>query len=108
MFERNFSDYVVRRVAMPFKVDSHKLIARIAMLKDQLSIAKFVGHKPSPQYLGLWLQTLNHELRCGSLTVCRNVGRGHFLLASQEKDTLHHALMLSPFKSKWGACMLQS
>lgn len=41
-------------------------------------------------------------------TLCRNVGKGYFLLASNEKETLHNAPMLSPYKSKWGTCMFQS
>ena len=27
---------------------------------------------------------------------------------SEDQDALHNALMLSPFKSKWGVCMIQS
>lgn len=40
--------------------------------------------------------------------MCRDVGKGYFFLAWMEKDTLHKALILSPYKSKWGTCMLQS
>lgn len=47
--ERNFSGFLVRKEAVPFKVNSGKLVARIARLKDQILIAKFVGPKPAPQ-----------------------------------------------------------
>ena len=40
--------------------------------------------------------------------MCRNVGKGYFLLKGDDKDTLNTALMVSPFRSKWGTCMLQS
>ena len=54
------------------------------------------------------VQTLNHELRGYTLTMCRNMDKGYSLLVSEENETLHHALMLSLFKSKWGTCILQS
>ena len=38
---------------------------------------------------------------------CRNVEKGFFYLSDEDNDTLHNALMLSPFLSKWGTCMLQ-
>lgn len=38
------------------------------------------------------------------------LGKGTYflLLESNEKDAIHNAIMLSPHKSKWGTCMLQS
>ena len=106
--ERNFSGFLMRKDAIPFKVNTQKLNARIALLKDQLLIAKFVGTKPQIQDMNKWLQTLNHELGSGSLSFCRDVGKGFFFLMSEDSDALHSALMLSPFKSKWRTCMFQS
>ena len=74
--ERNFCDFLVRKDAITFKVNLQKLSERIAMLKDQLLIAKFIGPKPAIQDLKLWIQDLNKELRGSSLTLCRNVGKG--------------------------------
>ena len=42
------------------------------------------------------------------LNICRNVGKGSFLLSGDDKDAMHNAMMLSLFRSKWGTCMLQS
>lgn len=42
------------------------------------------------------------------LAWCRNVRRGYFFLVGEEKEAENNALMLSPFKSQWGTCMLQS
>lgn len=56
----------------------------------------------------LWIQALNQELGESGLTVCRNVGKGYFLLKGEDTDALNNAMMLSPFRSKWGTCMLQS
>lgn len=55
------------------------------MLKGHLLMAKFVGHEPAPQDLVTRLQTLNLELRGSMFTMCRNVGKGYFLLAIIEK-----------------------
>lgn len=41
------------------KVNLEKLLAHIALLRDQLLIAKFVGPKPMIWELNLWLQALN-------------------------------------------------
>lgn len=83
--ERNFSGFLVRTNALVFKVDTQKLQIRIAMLRDQLVIAKFVGPKPSPQTIGQWLQTLNHELRGSQLSFCRDVGKGYFFVQEMKK-----------------------
>ena len=37
-----------------------------------------------------------------------NVGKGYFFLEGKDRDALCNALMLSPYKTKWGTCMLQS
>ena len=66
--ERNFSGFLVRKDAITFKVDPLKVKARIALLKEQLLIAKFVGPKPPFQDLARWLQDLNHKLRGVSWT----------------------------------------
>ena len=57
--ERNFSGFLVRKDAITFKVDPLKVKERIAFLKDQLLIAKFVGPKPTFQDMDQWLEGLN-------------------------------------------------
>ena len=106
--ERSFSGFLVKTDAIQFKVNTKKLLARIEILKDQLLIGKFVGPKPAPQAMKLWIQALNLELGGNELSLVRNVGKGYFLLQGEDKDVLNAALMVSPFRSKWGTCMLQS
>jgi len=106
--ERNFSGFLVRKDAITFKVDTQKLNARIALLKEQLLIAKFLGPKPAPQDLERWLTTLNQELVRSKVSYCMNVGKGFIFLRGEDPNAIHNVLMLSPFKSKWGTCMLQS
>ena len=36
------------------------------------------------------------------------MGKGYFILSGDNEDVLSNALMLTPFRSKWGTCMLQS
>jgi hypothetical protein len=106
--DRSCSGFLVRKYALKFKVDTEKVLARIAELKDQLLICKFVGPKPPLHTMRLWIQALNEELRGNTLAFCRNVGKGYFILSGDNKDALTQALMLTPFKTKWGTCMLQS
>jgi hypothetical protein len=106
--DRRFSGFLVRKDALKFKVDTEKLLARIAELKDQLLICKFVGPKPPSHIMRMWIQALNQELRGNTLSFCRNVGKGYFILSGDIEDALTQALMLTPFRSKWGTCMLQS
>ena len=106
--ERNFSGFLVRKDAITFKVDPVKVNARIALLKEQLLIAKFVDPKPTFQDMDQWLQGLNQRIGDNILTFCMNVGKGYFFLKGEDEDALNHALMLSPYKSKWGTCMIQS
>ena len=106
--ERNFSGFLIRKDAISFKVDSGKLRARIASLKEKLLIGKFVGPKPTPQIMRLWLQSLNQDLKGSTLSFCMNVGKGYFFLEGNDQDALCNALILSPYKTKWGTCMLQS
>ena len=77
-------------------------------MKDEILIGKFVGPKPPPQAMQLWIQAVNQELKGSALAFCRNVGKGFFLLSGDDKDAMLNAMMLSPFRSKWGTCMLQS
>ena len=105
--ERSFSGFLVRRDAIKFKVNSEKLLALITLLKDQLLIGKFVGPKPKSQAMKLWIQALNQDLRGNTLELCRNAGRGFFILRGECRDALNNALMMSPFKSKWATCLIQ-
>lgn len=89
-------------------MDPQKLNAHIALLKEQLLIAKFLGPKPPLQDMERWLQSLNHEVGGSHLSFCMNVGKGFFFLKGEDTDALHNALMLSPYKTKWGTCMIQS
>lgn len=41
--ERNFSGFLIRKIVVPFKIDSVKLIARIALLKDMDPNSKVYG-----------------------------------------------------------------
>lgn len=75
------------------EVNLQKLIERIALLKDQLLITKFVGPKPLIQHMKLWIQALNKELRGNSLTLCRE---RIFFLSGDDKDVLYNALMCHP------------
>lgn len=106
--ERNFNGFRIRKNVVPFKVNSEKLVAHIALLKEHIVIAKFLGPKPTPQILEKWLETLNQAIGGCALTLNRNVGRGCLFIAGSEKETTHKAMRLSPFKSKLGTCMLQS
>lgn len=76
--ERNFSGFLMRKDVVVFKVNPNKLAARIALLKDQLLIAKFVGPKPTFQEMEMWMKTLNQELRGSTLSLSKNVGKGFF------------------------------
>ena len=105
---KTLSGFLVRIDAIPLKVNSEKLLARIVILRNQLLIAKFVGMKPPLQAMRMWLKTLNQELRGSTLTLSRSVGKGFFFLSGEDTYALHNALMLSPFKSEWGTCLIQS
>ena len=82
--EISFSGFLMRKEVIKFKVNTEMLLARIDVLKDQLLIGKFVGPKPSPQTMKLWIQALNHELRGNALSLCRNVGKCFFLLSGED------------------------
>ena len=90
----------MRRDAIKFKVKPDKLLARITLLKDRLLIGKFVGPKPNPQAMRLWIQTLNQDLHGSTLEFWRNVGKGFFILRGEDRDVLNIALMLSPFREE--------
>ena len=103
----DFSGFLMRKDAITFKVDPMKVSARIALLKDQLLIAKFAP-KPTFQAMDQRLQALNQRIGDNIVTFCINVGKGDFFLKGENADALNYALMLSPYKSKWGTCMIQS
>lgn len=51
--ERNYNGFLVRKHAIKFRVDSKTLLTYIAILKDQLLIAKFIRPKPATHALDL-------------------------------------------------------
>ena len=53
--ERSFRGFLVRKDAVKFKVTTEKLLACIEVLKDQLLIGKFMGTKPPPQAMRMWI-----------------------------------------------------
>lgn len=67
-----------------------------------------MGTKPDLKAMSRWLQTLNLKFKEGSFSFSINVGKGYFFLVGSEKDVIHNALMLSPYRSQWGTCMFQS
>lgn len=78
--ERNYNNFFIRKNAILFKVDSEKLVNRIALLKDHILIARFMGTKPDQKALNSWFLDLNKKLREGSLTLSRNARKGFFFL----------------------------
>ena len=86
--DRNFSGFLVHKDALKFKVDTEKVLTRIAEFKDQLLICKFVGPKPPPHIMRLWIQALNQELRGNTLSFCWNVGKSYFILRGDNEDAL--------------------
>lgn len=58
---RIFGVFLMRKDALTFKANSQKLLARIALLKDHILIAKFVGPKPSSQVMEILHKTLNQH-----------------------------------------------
>lgn len=61
-----------------FKVNLQKLLACIALLRDQFFIAKLVGPKPPIQHMNMWLQILYQELIGRPSTFCRSIGKVFF------------------------------
>ena len=78
--ERNFSGFLVMKDAITFKVNTEMLNARIALLKEQLLIAKKLEPKPTPQDLVKWLTSLNQKLGGSEVVFCMNVGKGFIFL----------------------------
>lgn len=103
LLKENLVDFLWERIPLHLK-----LFAHIALLKEQLLIAKFVGPKPTPHALEAMVETLHQDLNGCHLIMCMNVGKGYFCHIGVGKETLHKALMLSPYKLKRGTCMLQS
>jgi hypothetical protein len=58
--------------------------------------------------MDMWLKTLNLEIKGNELVMYNYVGKGYFLLSNNENDAIHNIVMLPPFESEWGTCMLQS
>jgi hypothetical protein len=82
----------VRKDVITFKVDTQKLNARIALLKEQLLIAKNLGPKPAPQDLEKWLTTLNQELGGRKVSYCMNVSKGFIFLRGEDSNAIHSTL----------------
>lgn len=64
----------MQKDAITFKINSKMLLAHIALLRDQLLIANFVGPKPPIREMNGWLQALNQEVGGCPLIFSTSVG----------------------------------
>jgi hypothetical protein len=76
-------------------------------LQKHAIMAYFVGGRQRAQVVTQWIATLQAEVGAW-MGVGRDLGRGFFQVYIKSLATTQKILMLTPHRSKWGTCILQS
>lgn len=70
-------------------------------------VTYFVGGKPSPNALMLWIRSL--QVAIGNwVGLGRDLGQGFFLVLSKQQTTIQKLMMITSHRFYWGTCILQT
>lgn len=106
-YSRSYGGFLLRIDSRIIPVDQRLVRREMEFLSRHVLIAFFVGGRPSHQSLPQWLESLQRQVG-GYVAIGRNLGRGFFQLRTKEARIAQLLLTLTPFKSRWGNCVIQN
>lgn len=105
-FTRSYGGFLLNNIQKVITVDQVAVRKEEAYLQQHVFLAYFMGGRPVSYQLDQWIAALQ-RLIGGWTAVGRNLGRSFFQLRVKDPGMLQKLLMLSPFKSRWGTCVMQ-
>lgn len=105
-YTHSYGGFLLRQEPRIVRVDQRLVQREMEFLSRHVLMAFFVGGRPSQHTMPQWLETLQRQAR-GHVGIGRNLGRGFFQLRAKDAGTAQKLLTLTPFKSRWGNCVMQ-
>lgn len=106
-YSRSYGGFLLRHDARIIPVDQHMVRREMDYLARHVLLAFFVGGRPSQHSLPNWLELVQRQVG-GYVAIGRNLGRGFFQLRTKDAGIIQKLLTLTPFKSRWGNCVMQN
>lgn len=106
-FSRSCTGFLLCDEILEVPVNQATVKQDTEFLKNHAIVAYFVGGQQSQTSLNNWLAVLQKEV--GEwVGVGRTLGRGFFQVLCKHPAATQKVLMLTPHKSRWGTCILQT
>jgi hypothetical protein len=106
-FSRSCTGFLLCNEVLKVKVNQDVVKLDTEHLQKHAVVAYFVGGKQSPVAINQWLTVLQRQVG-DWIGIGRELGHGFFQLLSKQPATTQKILMLTPHKSRWGTCILQT
>lgn len=106
-YSRSYGGFLLRHDARLIPVDQHMVRREMEYLSRHVLLAYFVGGRPPQHSISPWLELVQRQVG-GYVAIGRNLGRGFFQLRAKDFGIVQKLLTLTPFKSRWGNCVMQN
>lgn len=106
-YSQNYGGFLLRQDTRIIPVDQRMVRREMEYLSRHVLLAFFVGGRPSQHSLPHWIESVQCQVG-GYVAIGRNLGRGFFQLRTKDAGIAHKLLTLTPFKSRWGNCVMQN
>lgn len=106
-YSRSYVGFLFRTTCREIEVNQSVVKKEIDYLQRHVVLASFVGGRPSSAILSYWIEHLKRHIG-GWVAIGRNLGRGFFQLRLRDPGMLQKLLMLTPYRTRWGTCIMQN
>lgn len=105
-YSRSYAGFLLRDEKRVIEVNQEIIKHKMEYLTEFTVIACFVEGRPPNHEMQLWLNQLQQKVG-GSLTLGRNLGKGFFLIKSDDQDSIQKLLLATPYRGHRGLCIFQ-
>jgi hypothetical protein len=106
-FSRSCTGFLLCNEVLKVRVNQEIVKLDIVHLQKHAVVAYFVGGQQSLVAINQWLSVLQRQVG-DWIGLGRELGHGFFQILSKQEATTQKILMLTPHKSRWGSCILQT
>jgi hypothetical protein len=106
-YTRSGSGFLVCTTPCEVQVNQTTVRRDMEHLQKHSIMAYFVGGMQRSQAVAQWVASLQAEVGAW-VGIGRDLGRGFFQIYTKSFITTRKILMLTPHRSRWGTCLLQS
>lgn len=106
-FSRSCAGFLLDNQLFEVEVNQEIVKRDTEFYQKHAVVAYFVGGKLSSEAIALWIKNLQTVVG-DWVGLGRDLGRGFFQVLSKQPAVTQKLLMLTPHRSRWGTCILQT